>query len=117
MDYENIKRTVHKTAREVKRVSGNFYEASKLSIKISKKEASIEDKYLMIGELVYNSFAHEEPAGDKVHELCESISEDFAEIKKMKRKKEIIKAGRKCEVCGCTVSPDEECCPNCGSEL
>ena len=117
MDYENIKRTVHKTAREVKRVSGNFYESSKLSVKISKKEASVEDKFLMIGELVYNSYAHDEPAGDKVHELCESISADYAEIRKMKRKRDIIKSGRKCEVCGCPVSPDAQSCPNCGCEL
>lgn len=117
MDYETLKHTVHKTARGVKRASENLYESSKLSVKISKKEASVEDKFLLIGELVYNSYAKGEPSGEKVSELCEQISEDFAEINRMKKKREIIKSGRKCEVCGCPVAPEAEACPNCGCEL
>lgn len=117
MDYESIKHTMHQTARKVRKASGNLYETSKLSVKISKKEASVEDKFFMIGELVYNSYAKDEPAGDKVHELCESIAADYAEIKKMKKHRDIIKSGRKCTVCGCPVTADSEACPNCGSDL
>ena len=90
MDYETLKHTVHKTARGVKRASENLYESSKLSVKISKKEASVEDKFLLIGELVYNSYAKGEPSGEKVSELCEQISEDYAEINRMKKKRDII---------------------------
>lgn len=117
MDYETLKHTVHKTAKKVRKASGDLYESSKLSVKISKKEASVEDKFFMIGELVYHSFENNESSGEKIRELCESISADYAEINRMKKHRDIIKSGRKCEVCGCPLSSDTDTCPNCGCEI
>ncbi len=117
MDYETLKSKAFKAARDVKKSSENLYESTKLSFQIGKLKNSLEDKYAIIGRLVYNAHAGNDTPGDKVRSICDEIDAIICEIQQLTSKKEDIKAGCKCSVCGCPVGKNDTNCPNCGCQL
>ncbi len=117
MDYQEIKNKAMRIAKDVKKTSENLYDSAKISVKISKAESGIEDKFIEIGRLIYAAHTGHETNGSKVSELCNEIDSIKSEIEALKAQKDTLKGGKKCGVCGCPVHPNQDTCPNCGCEL
>ena len=117
MDYKEIKKIALDTAGDIKDTSMRFYKSAKISVDINKKQHLVDDKISEIGKIVYTLHRGKNADESAINTLCEEIDAILNEVNELQETKKILKANRKCEVCGCVVSPDDDHCPNCGCEL
>ncbi len=115
-DFEKIKRGVKKTAQKAKEVSGNVVETAKYKLKLSEIKSNIEDKYIEIGKLVYNSGENEDITS-KLETLCDEISALKASENDIKEAVDEIMNKKSCPFCSASVDKDFTFCPKCGKSF
>ena len=117
MYYNDIKKIAMDTAGDIKDTSVRLYKSAKISMLISKKKNSLDDRFEEIGKIVYNAHCGKDADNDRITAICEEIDKILSEIRELDDTKTILKANIKCEICGCSLSPDDDCCPNCGCDI
>ena len=117
MDYNDIKKMAADTAGDIKDTSVRLYKTAKISVLISKKKNSLDDKFEDIGRMIYKAHCGKETSNERITAACEEIDSIVAEIRELEYKKSLLKNNSKCEVCGCSLSPEDEVCPNCGCDI
>ena len=117
MDYNDIKKIAKDTAGDIKNTSLRLYKSAKISMDITKKKNGLDEKFYEIGRLIYKSHCGKETDNSRISAICEEIDMILAEIRELEDTKNILKANKKCDVCGCLLNPEDITCPNCGCEL
>ncbi len=115
-DFDKIKKSVKKTALKAKEVSGNVVETAKYKLKLSEIKSSIEDKYIEIGKLVYNSGENEDITS-KLQTICEEINDLKASESDMKEAIDELMNKKACPYCSASVDKDFTFCPKCGKSF
>lgn len=115
--WENVKKTVTKTAKDAAKASGELVEQTKLKIKAMDLKDEIETRYTKIGELYYGVAEYELDSGEEISDLVDEIRElkevlDETE-KEIKRNKNILR----CAECQAENDRDDVYCRKCGNKL
>lgn len=104
-------------AKTVTQKTGEFVELTKLNLNVSNEEDKLEKIYSEIGKMVYGSYSAGQEVSDEIQKLCESVDDEEAKIRIIKRKIAELKQTSFCKVCGVNVKKDALFCPNCGLRL
>ena len=82
--FEDLKKTLTKTAGKVARASGKAVEVSKHYIAIAGAKNDITESYEKIGEMIYKGYKNNESPSDGIQALCEGIDIKLEEIEKVR---------------------------------
>lgn len=115
-DFSKLKKQVTKTALKAKEVSGNMVETAKFKLKLSELKTYIDDKYIQIGKLVYNS-DEDSDVTDKVQSLCDEITKLKEDAEKVQNLIDELLNKKTCPDCSASIDKDFDFCPKCGSNL
>ncbi len=115
-DFDRIKKGMKKTALKAKEVSGNVLETAKYKLKLSEIKSSIEDKYIEIGKLVYNSGEFEDITS-KLQTICDEITELKNSENDMREAIDDLMNKKSCPHCSASVDKDFTFCPKCGKSF
>lgn len=116
INFNKIKRNVTKTVSKAKDVSGNMIELAKAKFRLSEINTDIEEKYIKIGKLVYNSDENGN-VEDDISKLCDNITELKSEYENLKEKINDMSGKKVCPVCGEKNDKDYDYCPKCGNSM
>lgn len=115
-DFNKIKKEVTKTALKAKKASANMVETAKYKFKLSEIKSDINEKYMQIGKLVYNS-DEDCDITDKLQALCDEITALKNNAEDMQASVDEILNKKACPKCSSYVDKDFEFCPKCGNSI
>ncbi len=115
-DFMKIKKEVAKTAIKAKKASANMVETAKYKFKLSEIKSDINEKYMQIGKLVYNSDEAEDIA-DKLQALCDEITSLKNSAQDIQATIDDMFNKKACSNCSTYVDKDFDFCPKCGNEI
>ena len=81
IDFKKIKERITKTALKLKETSGNVVEVAKTKYKLSEIKSNIDDKFIEIGKLIYDS--SDEDITEQIEKICDEITELKAKYEDM----------------------------------
>jgi len=110
---EKVKRKLSKAARKTKETSGVVVEIAKLKYKLAEINSDIDDNYIAIGKLVYNS-TDDEDISEKLNNLSEQITSLLEAKNDMQSRYDELINKKQCPKCSAKMEKDFEFCPKCG---
>ena len=111
-----ISKGIENTFETAVQKSEDFIEISKLNMKISSLEDTIEEIYIDIGKKIFKRFKSNKEVDKMYVDKCKEIIEIEKEIESIRKKVLKIKNRRLCKVCEEELDKDAVFCPNCGSK-
>ncbi len=115
-DFMKIKKEVAKTAIKAKKASANMVETAKYKFKLSEIKSDINEKYMQIGKLVYNSDEASDIA-DKLQALCDEITSLKTTAEDIQATIDVMFNKKACPSCSSYIDKDFDFCPKCGNEI
>ncbi len=112
IDFDKIKNSIAKTALKAKTTSENMIEIAKSKYKLAEIKSNINDKYMEIGKLVYES--DDEDVTSKIEMVCAQISELKSKEEDLETIVNDIMNKKPCPECGEKVDKNYTYCPKCG---
>lgn len=113
IDFENIKKGLTKAAKKTKETSETMVEAAKLKYRLVEIKSDIEDNYMMIGKLVYES-SEEDDISSRINELSDEITSLIEARDDMQEKLNELVNKKQCPKCDARMEKEFEFCPKCG---
>lgn len=114
---KNAKDFLAGATQKVVEKSGTLYSTTKLSLKISKLKAEIDENYKKIGNIVYSNYAGKDIEADDVETLCAAIQNMYNEIDEVSAEIAKLKGAIVCDVCGSEIQKGSSFCAKCGREI
>lgn len=114
---ENAKKAVTSATKKVVKKSGEIYEATKISLKISALKSDIDEKYCEIGKAAYKSYKGEEISSELAEKTFAEIDEINEKINELSAKLSEIKDVNICPSCGAEISKSSAFCAKCGEKI
>jgi len=113
INLNNFKKSFTKAAKKTKETSETVVEMAKIKYKLIEIKSDIDDKYLEIGKLVYNSSENEDIT-DKLKEICEGITELTEKKDDLQNTYNDLVSKKYCPKCDMKLDKDFTFCPKCG---
>ncbi len=115
--FEKVKKSVTKTAKGAVKVSGDALEYTKIKIKLSDINSSIDELYSKIGKSMYKSLkTGAEPQID-VEEIVAKIDELKAEANVLEGNLAQVTNKVTCPACGAKCDAQSPYCAECGERI
>lgn len=114
---ETAKKMLGNATQKVVEKSNSIYSTTKLSLKISKLKADVDECYKKIGEIVYTTYKGGDANGDEIETLCGKIESVKAEIEELSAQIASVKGVEVCAVCGAEIKKGSTYCAKCGTEV
>lgn len=115
--WENVKKTVTKTAKDAAKASGELVEQTKLKLKAVDLKDEIETRYTEIGELYYGAAEYELDNGEKISELVDEIRELKDALEDVENEIKRNKTISRCSECNAENDKEDIYCRKCGNKL
>lgn len=85
---ENMKKSISAASKQAQKK----FDTTKIDLKIKSYLKDINDEYIKIGKMIYNSKSQKQPISDvKLNELCKNINMIYDKIQKLEKKSALIK--------------------------
>lgn len=114
---ETAKKVITDTATKVAETSNNMYTTAKISLKISKLKAEVDECYRKMGEVVYANYKGKETDANDVELMCAQVDKIKERIEKLSAEIAEIKGLAVCANCGAEIMKDSVYCAKCGTEI
>ena len=115
--FDNVKKVVKKTTKDVVKVSGDAVEFTKLKFKIADLNDKINDAYIAIGKEMYKSSIGEEIDSEFVEEKCECITQMNIQINPLEQELAVVTNRKACPRCSTKNNTDSTFCSKCGEKF
>lgn len=112
-DFEKFKESLYLTAVAAKETSLTVFSITKCKLKIMEIKSEIEDRYVMIGKIIYNKDDSDE-AKEKINVLCNEITELREDVKKVQGIIDDNLNRKECPKCNTRSDKNFDFCPKCG---
>ncbi len=115
--FEKVKKSVTKTAKGAVKVSGDALEYTKIKIKLSDINSSIDELYVKIGKSMYKSIkTGAEPQID-IDDIVQSIDELKKTASELEENLSRVTNKVTCPACGAKGDAQSPYCAECGEKI
>lgn len=116
--FSDIGRHISRYTRKAAEQTGTFFEATKISAKITGEENEVRKIFQKLGEEVFRRAVSGGAAlMDSEQELVGSIEDHKEKIRVMRKQLADVKGMVICPKCGAMIAGDSSFCPKCGAEV
>ena len=112
-NFEKIKKKLSKAARKTKETSGVVVEIAKIKYKLVELNSDIDDNYIAIGKLVYNS-TDDDDISEKINKITQELNGLLDAKNDMQSRYDELINKKQCPKCNVKMEKDFEFCPKCG---
>lgn len=115
--YDDMKKKLVKTKDEVVQKTGDYTEATKLSLSVAEQERELTPLYTELGKLCYRKCTEAPEQLDSDYEqLYRDISEHIRKKEEFQKKLYQLKGYKPCCECGEQIQADAVFCNHCGAK-
>ncbi len=114
---DKVKTTAHKTSEVTVKKTGEIWEITKLTMRLSELNSKTEQALIDIGEIVYDAFLDPNSDTEHVDSLLDAIHENRKEIRDIKERIDEIRQVKLCHCCDKKINREDTFCKYCGEKV